>query len=113
MILGFISRKVFIDNLGTEYLGINGLLTNIVSMLGLVEGGIGLSIIYNLYKPLAENETTKIIALIQLYKKLYTILAIVIFMIGIIIYPFLGYIIKDINVCLTLELFILYLYVKM
>ena len=98
MILGFISRKVFIDNLGTEYLGINGLLTNIVSMLGLVEGGIGLSIIYNLYKPLAENETTKIIALIQLYKKLYTILAIVIFMIGIIIYPFLGYIIKDINV---------------
>ena len=27
ILLGFISRKIFIDTLGTEYLGINGLLT--------------------------------------------------------------------------------------
>ena len=45
VLLGFLSRKVFLDNLGTEYLGINGLLTNILSMLSLVEGGIGTSII--------------------------------------------------------------------
>ena len=37
-LLGFFSRKVFIDNLGTQYLGVNGLLTNILSMLSLVEG---------------------------------------------------------------------------
>ena len=49
-VLGFLSRKVFIDNLGTEYLGINGLLSNVISMLSLVEGGIGTSIIFNLYK---------------------------------------------------------------
>ena len=51
ILLGFISRKVFLDNLGLEYLGINGLLTNVISMLSLVESGIGLSIVYNLYKP--------------------------------------------------------------
>ena len=78
-LLGFVSRKVFIDNLGTEYLGINGLLSNVLSMLSLVEGGIGTSIVYNLYKPLAENDEPRIIALVQLYKKLYGILAIIIF----------------------------------
>ncbi|EOU1563263.1 oligosaccharide flippase family protein [Clostridium perfringens] len=93
--LGFISRKVFLDSLGTEYLGINGLLTNILSMLSLVEGGIGVSITYNLYKPLSEKNEEKIIALIQLYKKLYGILAIFIFLLSLTLYPFLGIIIKD------------------
>lgn len=92
--LGFISRKVFLDNLGTEYLGINGLLTSILSMLSLVEGGIGLSIVYNLYKPLAENDRPRIIALVQLYKKLYFILAIAIFVLSSVLYIFLGSFIK-------------------
>ena len=40
-ILGFVSRKVFLDSLGLTYLGINGLLTNVLAMLALVESGIG------------------------------------------------------------------------
>lgn len=94
ILLGFISRKVFLDNLGTEYLGINGLLTNILSMLSLVEGGIGLSIVYNLYKPLADNDIEKVTALVQLYKKLYGILAIVIFILSAVLYVFLETFIK-------------------
>lgn len=94
-LLGFISRKVFLDSLGTEYLGVNGLLTNVLSMLSLVEGGIGASITYNFYKPLAENNEKKVIALVQLYKKLYGILAIAIFFLSLTLYPFLGYLMKD------------------
>ena len=94
-LLGFISRKVFIDNLGAEYLGVNGLLTNMLSMMSLVEGGIGVAIVYDLYKPLAENNEEKVIALIQLYKKIYGVLAIIIFMLSFIIYPFIGYIMKN------------------
>lgn len=94
-LLGFISRKVFLDSLGTEYLGVNGLLTNVLSMLSLVEGGIGASITYNFYKPLAENNEKKVIALVQLYKKLYGILAIAIFLLSLTLYPFLGYLMKD------------------
>ncbi|MBS3203736.1 oligosaccharide flippase family protein [Turicibacter bilis] len=90
-LLGFISRKVFLDSLGTEYLGVNGLLTNVLSMLSLVEGGIGLSITYNFYKPLAENNEKKLTALVQLYKKLYGILAVTIFILSLALYPFLGY----------------------
>lgn len=88
IILGFVSRKVFIDNLGTEYLGINGLLTNILSMMVLIEGGIGISIVYNLYKPLAENNKEQIIALVNLYKKSYRVLALIILIISIFLYPF-------------------------
>ena len=98
ILLGFVSRKVFIDSLGSEYLGINGLLTNVLSMLSLVEGGIGASIVYNLYKPLAEDDRPKIIALVQLYKKIYWILAIVVFVLGMCLYPFLGLFVKDTNI---------------
>lgn len=96
-LLGFISRKVFIDSLGTEYLGVNGLLTNVLSMLSLVEGGIGTSIVYNLYKPLAEKDESRIIALVQLYKKLYGVLSIVIFVLSLTLYPFIGILMKDGN----------------
>ena len=94
VLLGFISRKIFIDNLGSEYLGINGLLTNILSMLSLVEGGIGASITYNLYKPLAEKDEEKIIALVQLYKKLYSIIAMIVVLLSLFLYPFIDLLIK-------------------
>ena len=94
-LLGFISRKVLFDSLGESYLGVNGVLTNILSMLSLVEGGIGTSIVYNLYKPLAEDDKEKTIALIQLYKKLYFILCILVFILSLAIYPFLGILMKD------------------
>ena len=94
-LLGFVTRKIFIDSLGTEYLGINGLLTNILSMLSLIEGGIGASIVYNLYEPLANDDKPKIIALVQLYKKLYTVLAIIMFTLSIALYPFLDIMVKD------------------
>ena len=94
-LLGFISRRVFVNNLDIEYLGINGLLTNVLSMLSLVEGGIGTSIIYNMYKPLAEDDRPAIIALVQLYKKLYMVVAALVFVISLIIYPFLAKIMKD------------------
>ncbi|MCM3650415.1 lipopolysaccharide biosynthesis protein [Metabacillus litoralis] len=95
VVLGFISRKVFLDSLGIDYLGVNGLFTNILSMMALVEGGIGMSIVYNLYKPLAENDRKKVIALVQLYKKVYGILAIIILLISFSLYPFLGIIMKN------------------
>lgn len=64
-------------------------------MLVLIEAGIGASIVYNLYKPLAENNQYKIIALVQLYKKIYQILAIIILVISAMIYPVLSHLMKD------------------
>jgi Na+-driven multidrug efflux pump len=47
-IASFILRTIFIQKLGSEYLGINGLLTNILSMLSSAELGIGTAIGFSL-----------------------------------------------------------------
>jgi len=93
--LGFLTRKVFVDNVGVEYLGLNGLLLNILGVVSLLEGGFGTSIVYNLYKPLAERDKAKIIALVQLYRKIYRYISLGILLMGLAIYPFLDVFIKD------------------
>ncbi|WP_078432596.1 lipopolysaccharide biosynthesis protein [Metabacillus halosaccharovorans] len=96
--LSFVSRTVFINSLGIEYLGINGLLTNILAMLTLAEAGIGTSIMYSLYKPVAENNQLKINVLIKFYRKAYMIIALIVLLLGLALMPFLGYFIKDSSV---------------
>ncbi|QNG58485.1 hypothetical protein H4O14_11530 [Bacillus sp. PAMC26568] len=108
-LLSFISRTVFITYLGVEYLGINGLFTNIIGMLSLAEAGIGSAIIYSLYKPVAENDKTKITILMNYYKKAYTVIAIIIFALGISIVPFLDYIVKDSDVQYIHLIFMIFL----
>lgn len=94
-LLGLICRMVFTRTLSAEYLGINGLFTNILTMLSLAELGIGSAIVYALYKPLAENDTDKIAALVQFYGKCYKTIGAVVATIGIILMPFLNIIIIE------------------
>lgn len=94
LLLNFLSRSVFVGTLGVGYLGINGLFTNIFSVLSLAELGVGSAMIYGMYKPLAENDHKKLSALIHYYKKLYNIIALSIFCLGIILIPFLPYLIN-------------------
>lgn len=111
ILIGLVAQAVFIKILGTEYLGINGLFTNIISMLGIVELGIGSAIVYNLYKPIANRDKETIKSLMNFYKKAYHIIALVVFIIGISIIPFLSYFIGetivDININLVYLLFII------
>lgn len=98
-ILGFITRKLFLDSLGEEYLGLNGLLTNVIGMLSLVESGVGVSIVYNLYKPLAEGDTRAVLALVQLYRKIYHYIALGIVCLSVVLFPFLTHLIHgDANI---------------
>lgn len=94
-LLAFLARTVFINILGETYLGVNGLLTNILSMLSLAELGIGTAISFSLYKPLAEKDEKQISALMTFYKKCYFIIGIVIAIIGIVIFFFLRFIIDE------------------
>lgn len=110
LLLNFISRTIFIKILGNEYLGINGLFSNILMILSLAELGIGNAIIYSMYKPLASNDKIKITAIMNLYKKIYNIIAVAIFIIGIIIVPLLQYIVNsDIEIDKVIIYYILYL----
>lgn len=107
MIIGLVSQKVFILILGTEYLGLNSLFSNILSMLAIVELGIGSAIIFNLYKPIKENDFKTINSLMKFYKKAYRIIAVIVFSIALIIIPFLKYFITDLTV--NINIIIVYL----
>lgn len=69
IIIGLVAQALFIKILGVDYLGLNGLFTNIISMLGIVELGVGSAIIYNLYKPIANKNVEEIKSLMKFYKK--------------------------------------------
>ena len=90
-ILGFICRMVFVKCLAADYLGVNGLFTNILTMLSLAELGIGGTIVYALYKPLAENDERKIASLVKVYGTAYKVIGCVIGIIGICLMPFFKY----------------------
>lgn len=94
-LLSFVSRTVFIYTIGVTYLGLNGLILNVLAMLNLTELGIGAAINYSLYKPLLENDTVKIKAIMKFYQKAYVIIGLIVFGLGLILMLFLKYIIKD------------------
>lgn len=93
-ILGFISRTAFIYFIGTHYLGVNSLFTELLSMLSLAELGLGVAINFSLYKPLSQNNIEEVKSLMMLYKKAYRIIGIIIAVVGISLTPFLNYLIK-------------------
>lgn len=94
LLIKFINRTIFIRILGVEILGINGLYTNILTLLSMAELGLGNAVIYSMYKPLKNNDTKKISALITFYKKIYTVIIFVILIVGFSFLPFLNYIIN-------------------
>lgn len=95
LITAFLVRTVFIKCLSTEYLGVNGLYSNILSMLSLAELGFGTAIVYSMYEPLANKDYDKLRQLMQLFKKAYTIIGTVVLVLGLALVPFLGVLIKD------------------
>ena len=107
ILIGFICQAVFIRILGAEYLGLNGLFSNILSVLSIFELGIGSAIIFNLYKPLAENNQKLIKSLMQFYKKSYNIIALFILISGFFIIPFLKNIVGEVTV--DINIYIIYI----
>lgn len=96
VLIEFAIRTVFIKMLGTEYLGVNGLFTNILTVLSFAELGIGNAIVFSMYRPIAICDKEKIKSLIRLYKKAYTYIGIAVFVIGLAVTPFLREIIKEV-----------------
>ncbi len=93
-VLGFASRTVFLSVLNESYLGVNGLFTNLLGMLSFANLGIGTALNFSLYKPVKEKNIELIRALVYFQRKAYRVIAVVILVLGLIIYPFLDLIIN-------------------
>lgn len=91
LFLSFFSRKIFLDCLGAEFIGLTSMLANIMSYLSVAELGIGTSIVFFLYKPLQENDHVKINEIMSILAYLYRWIGYIIGIIGLLIslfFPF-------------------------
>lgn len=93
--LSFVTRTVFIHTLGKSYLGINGLFSNILDMLSLTELGFGTTIVFYLYRPLAEHDDKRVRVLMKFYKLAYRIVGFMMALFGLCLIPVLRFLILD------------------
>lgn len=111
LFLPFITRTVIIKEMGADYLGLNGLFTSVLTVLNVAELGFSNAIVYSMYKPVANDDTNAINALLRLYRTIYRALGIFILVAGVTLIPFLpqfvnGSVPNDINL---ISLYLIYL----
>lgn len=95
LVLSFFSRKIFLNCLGADFVGLTGTLQNLLGFLNLAELGIGSAIGYVLYKPIFEHDRTKINEIISVMGYLYRWIGLVILGAGCVLALFLPLIFPD------------------
>lgn len=106
--LAFFSRRIFLECLGDEFIGLAGTLYSILNFLNISEIGIGTCIGYFLYKPIEEQNREKICEIVSLFGYLYRIIGTIILTGAIIISLFFPLIFSDKGVSLSLVYFAFY-----
>ena len=90
----FVIRSVMLHYLGTEYLGLNGLFKSILNFLNLAELGVGSTMVFSMYRPIAEDDSQTICALLRLYRTIYRIIGLTVALVGLLLMPVLKDLIK-------------------
>ncbi len=104
----FLLRTMMIYILGMEYIGLNSLFAAVLQVLNMAELGVGSAMVYSMYKPIVEEDTKKICALMNLYKFYYRIIGSLILILGLIIAPFIPNLISG-HIPEGINIYILYL----
>ena len=87
VLVNFVARKMFLVYLGTEYLGLNTTLMSVIDFLFLMELGVTSSVAVALYKPLAENDQSRINELMWLMRYFFRYVELAILLIGLLLSP--------------------------
>lgn len=104
----FLSRKIFLDHLGDEFMGLTGTLQSFLKFLNLAELGIGTAVGFSLYKPILENNTSKINELLNLFGYLYKKIGFIIIGAGFILSLFFPLIFNTVSFSLIIVYFAFY-----
>jgi len=108
LFLTFFSRKIFLDNLGAEFIGLTGTLNNILGYLNLSELGISACIGYFLFKPIQTNSRKEIQDILSLLGYLYNWIGSIIFAGAVIISLFFPLIFSNAELNLSIIYFAFY-----
>lgn len=94
LVLGFISRKIFITFLGVELLGLNSLYANLLDLLNLADLGIGVAVQYQLYEPIIKKDYKKIASILCAARRIYNLIGCFIIFSGCVLSFFIQHLIK-------------------
>lgn len=97
VLIAFFSRKIFINSLGVEFVGLTSTLQSVLGFLNLAELGIGTAIGVSLYKPLADNDHKSIDEIVSVLAFMYSRIGLFILSVGVIISLFLPLIFSEIE----------------
>ena len=94
IIVPLLIRTAMMYYMGVNYLGLNGLFTSILLTLEVAELGVGSAMVYSMYKPIIDHDTKTICALLNLYRRCYRIIGLIICIVGLALTPAIPYMIK-------------------
>ena len=78
MLGGFITRGKITKILGMDFVGLNTYFEMVVSILAIAELGLGVGIVYKLYKPIAEKQWDKVSVILCFLRRCYVFIAVII-----------------------------------
>lgn len=94
LVLGFVSRAVFIQVLGADVLGVDAVFISMIQMLSLAELGLTNVMVFSYYNPLARGDKRKLAALVKYYRKIYLAIAAIVFGAGMALIPVIPFVIN-------------------
>ncbi len=111
IILPFVVRTVLLYTLGSEYTGLNGLFTSILSVLNMADLGFTTAVVFALYSPVEHDDHETICSILAYLRKVYKIVGVIILGAGLIVMPFLPYLISgsapsDINIYILFAIYL-------
>lgn len=108
ILVPFAMRTIMLYYLGEKYTGLNSLFTSILQVLNLAELGVGSAMVYSMYKPITEDDSKTICALMKLYRTYYRFIGGAIAAVGLALTPFVPKLIKG-EVPPDMNVYVLYL----
>lgn len=107
-VIPFLMRTAMIYFMGVQYLGLNSLFKSVLHVLNLAELGVGVAMVYSMYKPIAEDDEDTICALMKLYRRYYRLIGLLIGVVGLLLTPAVPHLISG-DVPPELNVYVLYL----
>lgn len=89
VVFNFLSRRIFLRMLGSEYMGFSGLCGHFLNFLSLLEPGFGAACAYALYRPLAFGDKKKVTQIMTYLRRIYGIIAAITLAVGVAVSPLL------------------------
>ena len=108
LVLNFLVRFIFIQKIGYEYLGINSLFTNILTILSVADLGFGSALGIVLYSSLSKKDETEIAGLMNFFRKLYFVIGLIVLGFGLALTPFVRFFVNTEQEIPHLSIFFLF-----